>query len=35
MKECKEKSETTTMEAIRKRGRPCKRRREEVKEDLI
>jgi hypothetical protein len=34
-KECKEKTETTTMEGIRKRGRPCKRRRDEVKDDLI
>jgi hypothetical protein len=34
MKECKEKTETTTMEGIRKRGRTCKRRRDEVQEDL-
>jgi len=35
MKDCKGKTETTTMEGIRKRGRPCKRRRDEVKEDVI
>jgi hypothetical protein len=35
IKECKRKTETTIMEGTRKRRRPSKRRRDEVKEDLI
>jgi hypothetical protein len=34
LKECKEKAGTLTMEGIRKIGRPRKRRRDEVTEDL-
>jgi hypothetical protein len=34
MKECLKEIMTTKMEGTRKRGRPCKRRIDEVEEDL-